>query len=107
MIATGNFRFRSFVKRDEGSFVTPNGETIQFNSAFILKFDELTETGEVFERQTKVEIDNTYLISKLSALKMYQPVTLKFKAEFLKDRTAKMKLIDIVEDEQQVKSQQQ
>ena len=97
MRATGNFTFKSFKKRDEGSFMTQDGELINFNAAYILKFDEVTETGEVFERQTKVDLDNVHLISKLSKIKIYQPITLKFKAEFLRDRTAKLKLIDIVE----------
>ena len=40
-----------------------------------------------------------YLIGKLSQIKMYQQISLKFKAEFLKDRTAKLKLIDVIETE--------
>lgn len=99
MIATGNFTFKSFKKRDEGSFVTSDGELINFNAVYILKFDEITDAGEVYERQTKVELDNMYLISKLSQIKMYQQISLKFKAEFLKDRTAKLKLIDVIETE--------
>lgn len=106
MIATGYFTFKSFKKRDEGSFVTQDGELINFNAAYILKFDEVTETGEVFERQTKVDLDNVHLISKLSKIKIYQPITLKFQAEFLRDKTAKLKLIDIfenVEEQQKLK----
>ena len=107
MIATGNFTFKSFKKRDEGSFVTQDGELINFNAAYILKFDEVTETGEVFERQTKVDLDNVALIGKLSQIKIYQQVTLKFKAEFLRDRTAKLKLIDITSNLTECHEQQQ
>lgn len=95
MIAAGEFVFKSFTERESGSFVTQDGELIEYKAAYILKFDEITSQGEVFERRAKVELDDRELIQKLLKISRYQKITLDFKVDFVKDNSARLKLIDV------------
>ena len=107
MFATGVFTFKSFKEREAGRFITSDGETIEYEASHILKFDEISEDGNVHERKAKVEIDNFSLISKLSKLKIYQPVTLKFKIFLIKDgRSGYLELVDVLDEKKQKNEEQ-
>lgn len=95
MKATGEFVFKSFKERESGSFMTQDGELIEYKAAYILKFDEITNQGEVFERKAKVELDDREIIEKLLKINMYQKIILDFKVDFVKDNSARLKLIDV------------
>ena len=97
MIAVGNFTFKSFKEREAGKFISSNGELIEYTAGHILKFDEASENGDVYERKAKVELDDFELIQKLSNVKMYQSITLKFKVSLCKDGNyGYLKLLDVI-----------
>lgn len=109
MIAVGYFTFRSFKEREAGSFTNiQTGEIIEYTASHILKFDEEKSDGTVIERTAKVDLDNFNLIQKLSTYKKYQPITLKFEVNLLKDgKMGYLKLIDVIVPENEETQNQQ
>ena len=105
MLAIENFIYKGIKKREAGSFITKEGKEVQYDEAYILKFDEIRENEEIFERKTKVDINDVNLISKLQTFKLYQPIILSFNVDFLKDNTAIIKLIDVDTVKQNKKSE--
>lgn len=76
MQCTGNFKFKGLIKRDGGSFTSPDGKVINYKESYTLKLDEQTENG-IYERQFKVSIDSP-LVAELMALELYDDITLDF-----------------------------
>ena len=101
MIASGNFYFKSFKERTGGKLVTAEGKIVDYTSAYILKFDEILEDGNVCERTTKVSVDNHQLIEKLSKFDIYQSITLRFAIHFLQAKSgAWLELVDAISAEE-------
>lgn len=75
MISKGEFVFKSVEKRDGGKFTNDRGQDITFDTAYVLKVDELTNQG-IYERKLKIDKNNTALVNKLHNLKPYDKITL-------------------------------
>lgn len=75
MRAKGEFVYKGLDKRAGGEFLNSNGQPVKYPDAYILKVDEVTEEG-INERKLKVDVNNTFLVDKLKALKPYDKVTL-------------------------------
>lgn len=80
MKCTGDFKFKGLLKRDSGSFTSPDGEVINYKECYNLKVDELIE-NRVYERQFKISIDSP-LVPELMALELYEDITIDFDLRF-------------------------
>lgn len=93
MIAEGNFIFKGIRKKDGGEFVNTQGQKIKYDASYEVKFDEVTEDNECFERKVKVSLENKELIEKLLNAKIYSKIHLIFEVGF-NTRGITLKLID-------------
>lgn len=75
MRCKGEFVFKSVEKREGGSFTNDKGQSVNYDMAYILKVDELTQNG-IYERKLKVDKANSVLFSKLQGLKPYDRINL-------------------------------
>ena len=97
MVAASNFIFKGMKKREAGKFTTKEGKEVQYDEAYFLKFDEVKDDAEIFERKVKVDINDIELINKLKNFNLYQRIILYFEINFWKDNTAIIKLVDAFE----------
>lgn len=81
MKAEGKFIFKSIKAREGGEFTNQQGQKIQYQPSFQVKFDEYLD-GEAKERSIKVSQEQVELISKLKAFKPYSQVELVFDVGF-------------------------
>lgn len=95
MKCKGEFIFKSLEKRESGEFTNDKGETVKYDSCYILKVDEVNGK-EINERKLKVNKDNTVLYNKLKDTKPYTAITLEF-AVTLYNGNAKVVPVDLVE----------
>lgn len=70
-----NAVFKSVTQRDGGEFTNDKGEVIKYDPAFVVKFDEETESG-IIERRLKFPTTNKALEHKLKELEPYTKITL-------------------------------
>lgn len=75
MICKGEFVFKGVEKRDAGSFTNDKGQAVNYDMAYVLKVDEISENG-IFERKLKIDKSNSVLLSKLKNLKPYDKINL-------------------------------
>lgn len=75
MICKGEFVFKGVEKRDAGSFTNDKGQAVNYDMAYVLKVDEISENG-IFERKLKIDKANSVLLSKLKNLKPYDKINL-------------------------------
>lgn len=75
MQCKGDFIYKSVEKREGGTFTNGNGQDINYDMAYILKVDEVTQNG-IYERKLKIDKSNNTLLTKLGQLKPYDHITL-------------------------------
>lgn len=75
MKCKGEFVFKSVEKREGGSFTNDKGQAVNYDMAYVLKVDELTQNG-IFERKLKIDKANSVLLSKLQNMKPYDKINL-------------------------------
>lgn len=75
MKCKGEFVFKSVEKRDGGSFTNDKGQAVNYDMAYVLKVDELTQNG-IYERKLKIDKANSVLLNKLQSLKPYEKINL-------------------------------
>lgn len=78
MKCNGNFVFKSLTFRNAGIFKNSEGVDVNFPSAYILKVDEILESGDINERKFKINDTNTMLVNALKRLQPYQKIILDF-----------------------------
>ncbi len=93
MKTKGKFIFKGVKHRDGGKFVNQQGQEISYNDSYQVKFDEVDENNECFERTVKVSKDEIDLVNKLNRLEIYKPVILEFEVGF-NTKGITLKLID-------------
>lgn len=98
MVCTGNFVFKTIALRKSGTFTDENGKVIEYPSCYVLKVDELTNTGDINERKFKIDTNKEKLIEKLKELKAYDNVYLKFELTFYSSNVT-VEIIDCSFDE--------
>lgn len=77
MICKGVVIYKGIEKRDGGSFKDASGRDINYESAYVVKFDE-NKDGKINERKAKFPSSNTYLYNKFVGIKAYTEVLLEF-----------------------------
>lgn len=75
MKCEGNVVFKSIQKREGGSFKNPKGELVDYEPAYIVKFDENTD-GNISERKAKFPDTNVALYTKFKTLEPYAKINL-------------------------------
>ena len=75
MKCKGEFVYKSMEKREGGSFTNDKGQAINYDMAYVLKVDEVSQNG-IFERKLKIDKNNTVLLNKLQNLKPYDRIML-------------------------------
>lgn len=75
MKAIGEFVFKGLENRAGGEFTNERGQAIKYDASYVLKVDEVTESG-INERKLKVDTKNIGLVDRLKALKPYDKVKL-------------------------------
>lgn len=73
MYCKGNVMFKGIEKRDGGKFKNDKGEEVDYNSAYVVKFDEIVD-GKINERKLKFPTSNKVLFNKFSDFKPYTEV---------------------------------
>lgn len=69
-------KFKELKHQKAGSFrPTASSETVKYAEKYIFKFADISEEGELFEGQVKINIDDTNLINKLSKFKPFDDIT--------------------------------
>lgn len=96
MQAIGDFIFKSLERKEGGSFENDKGQTINYNSSYSLKVDEIIEGSDVNERKLKVDEKNKVLIEKLKSKKLYEPIKLKCDVQFY-GSVAKVIPVDLID----------
>ena len=77
MLCAGNFVFKSIGERKAGEFLNDKGQTIKYDTCYLLKVDEQTDKG-IFERQLKVNKDNQVILNQLRSKKTYDKINIQF-----------------------------
>lgn len=75
MKCEGNVVFKSIQKREGGSFKNTKGELVDYEPAYIVKFDENID-GIISERKAKFPDTNVALYSKFRTLEPYAKINL-------------------------------
>lgn len=75
MKCRGEFVFKSIEKREGGSFTNDKGQAVNYDMAYLLKVDEVSQNG-INERKLKIDKNNTVLLNKLQNLKPYDKINL-------------------------------
>ncbi len=75
MKCKGEFVFKSVEKREGGSFTNDKGQAVNYDMAYVLKVDELTQNG-IYERKLKIDKANSVLLNKVQNLKPYDKINL-------------------------------
>lgn len=75
MKCEGNVVFKSIQKREGGSFKNLKGELVDYDPAYIVKFDENID-GIISERKAKFPDTNVALYTKFKTLEPYSKINL-------------------------------
>lgn len=69
--------FKSVEERDGGSFTNANGQLINYDKSYLVRFDEDND-GVIAERKVKFKGTNVALYTKFKTLKVYDKINLIF-----------------------------
>ena len=75
MKCTGEVIYKGIEKRDGGVFKNDKGQDINYDSSYVIKFDEIKD-GTVNERKLKFPASNKSLYEKFSDIAPYTKVTI-------------------------------
>lgn len=77
MYCKGILIYKGIEKRDKGVFTNDKGKDIEYDSAYVVKFDE-DNNGKINERKVKFPASNKVLFDKFSQYKPYTRVMIIF-----------------------------
>lgn len=78
MKCQGNFVFKSLTHRPAGTFKNNEGQEIPYKSAYVLKVDEISQSGDINERKFNIAEDKVQLINDLKNVEAYEKIILTF-----------------------------
>lgn len=84
--------FKSVEERSGGSFKNSNGDTINYDKAYVVRFDEEVNNS-IIERKVKFKGDNTQLYTKFKGLKPYDKINLIFEV-LIQNQGCKIEITD-------------
>lgn len=96
MRCKGIVMYKGIEKRDGGTFKNDKGQDINYDSSYVVKFDEIVE-NKINERKLKFPSSNKVLFEKFSGLRPYTEVLIDCDV-VLSANTCKLVPIDVTED---------
>ena len=75
MYCKGIVMYKGIEKRDGGTFKNDKGQEVNYDSSYIVKFDEIIE-GKINERKLKFPTSNKVLFDKFSKYRPYSEVAI-------------------------------
>ena len=96
MRCKGRFIFKGIRAKDGGEFTNANGQKIQYQPSYEVKFDDVDENNVINERKVKVSLEQKELVEKLMVAKVYSPLVFEFEIGFNSKGTS-LKLLDVSE----------
>lgn len=81
MITKGNFIYKGLEKKDGGEFTNEKGQKITYKPSYLIKFDEQKDST-IYDRKTKISVEDVTLYEKLKLIKLYTPVEFIFDVSF-------------------------
>ena len=73
MYCKGIVMYKGIEKRDGGTFKNAQGQDVNYDSSYIVKFDEIID-NKINERKLKFPVSNKVLYDKFSKLEPYTQV---------------------------------
>lgn len=92
MKCQNNVVFKSVEEREGGSFTNANGQLINYDKSYLVRFDEDND-GIIAERKVKFKGTNVALYTKFKALKAYDKINLIFDVSIL-NSGCKLEIVD-------------
>ena len=69
-------KFKELKYNKGGSFKPyPDAQTIEYSERYTFKFADVSDDGELFEGEAKIDVENKSLIDKLSKFKPFDDIT--------------------------------
>lgn len=96
MRCKGIVMYKGIEKRDGGTFKNDKGQDINYDSSYVVKFDEIVE-NKINERKLKFPVSNKVLFEKFNNLRPYTEVLIDCDV-VLGTNTCKLIPIDVTED---------
>lgn len=93
MKCQNNVVFKSVSQRDGGSFTNEKGQTVKYDSAYVVRFDLEEENGEISEHKAKFKGNNNQLFTKFKSLKPYDKINLIFDVT-IQNSGCKLEIVD-------------
>ena len=75
MYCNGIVIYKGIEKREGGTFKNDKGQNVDYNSAYVVKFDEVIE-GKINERKLKFPTSNKVLYDKFAKYEPYTKVVI-------------------------------
>lgn len=95
MRCNGVVMYKGIEERKGGTFKNSDGKDINYDSSYIVKFDEIVE-GKINERKLKFPVSNKSLFDKFYALEPYTSVEITCDVVLMQN-ACKLVPIDVVE----------
>lgn len=95
MYCKGIVMFKGIEKRNGGTFKNAQGQDIDYDSAYVLKFDEIVE-GKINERKLKFPSSNKVLYDKFEKFDPYTQVQITCDVVLMQN-ACRLVPIDVVE----------
>lgn len=73
MYCKGIVMYKGIEKREGGTFKNDKGQNVDYNSAYVVKFDEIVE-NKIDERKLKFPTSNKVLYEKFAKIRPYTQV---------------------------------
>lgn len=97
MICEGKFVFKTLMFRPSNTF-KDGDKDIAYGDDYVLKVDELLDSGDITERKFKIAKTKKALIETLKSCSPYDEILLKFQVTLYASRTS-LEVIDVATDE--------
>lgn len=88
-----NVVFKSVEERAGGSFTNDKGQAVNYDKAYVVRFDQENEKGVLSEHKAKFKGDNAQLFTKFKSLKAYDKINLIFEVS-IQNSGCKLEVID-------------
>lgn len=76
MKSSGIVIYKGIQERSGGKFKNANGEEIDYEASYVVKFDEISSSGEINERKIKFPKSNKALYEDFAGIEPYTKVKL-------------------------------
>lgn len=94
MKCKSTFVFKTLTLRKAGTFKNSDGVDVDYPAAYILKVDEILDSGDINEHKFKIDTNKTVLINTLKEFESYQKINLTFDIVLYQNRIG-LEVVDV------------